>query len=296
MAVGTRLDHVGLIAVGGADARPFLQGLVSSDVVGLSPTRAGYAALLSAQGRYLHDFLMVEYGGVLLLMCEAARREDLLKRLKLYRLRSKVTLEDWTGRLEVMRVWGDGAAQLLSLDGATRGTARPLLGGAALIDPRLEELGVVLVGEAATLAMMTHGASPAEDGAWERHRLQLGIPDGSRDLEVDRALLLENGFDELNGIDWKKGCYVGQELTARTKYRGLVKKRLLPVIIDGTAPEPGTPLLVQGKEAGEMRSAQADLGLALVRLEYLGQVLSTQSATLTPRPAPWMQIPQADAG
>ena len=95
---------------------------------------------------------------------------------------------------------------------------------------------------------------------YDRLRISLGVPDGSRDLDVERSPLLENGFDELHGIDWDKGCFMGQELTARTKYRALIKKRLLPVDIDGPMPEPGTAVTADGKDAGVMRSAADGLG------------------------------------
>src|SRR5205085_709873 len=130
--------------------------------------------------------------------------------------------------------------------------------------------------------------------------------DGIRDLTVtgvqtcalpilsgpDRLIfLLESGFDELNGVDWQKGCYVGQELTARTKYRGLIKKRLFPVRIDGPAP-PGTEVALGGKDAGEMRSSRDGLGLALLRLDAVaaGQPLSAGGATLTPIQPDWMRV------
>ena len=126
---------------------------------------------------------------------------------------------------------------------------------------------------------------------YDRLRLSLGVPDGSRDLEVEKSILLENGFDELHGVDWDKGCFMGQELTARTKYRALIKKRLLPVTIDGPAPEPGTPVMANGKEAGVMRSVTEGLGLALLRLEYLEGAepadLTAGDARLTPRKPDW---------
>ena len=115
------------------------------------------------------------------------------------------------------------------------------------------------------------GLAPADFAAWDRRRLALGVPDGSRDLVPEKSLLLESGFDELNGIDWQKGCYVGQELTARTKYRGLVKKRLLPVRLDGPTPEPGALIVRDGQEAGEMRSARDGIGLALLRLDAVAE-------------------------
>jgi folate-binding protein YgfZ len=117
------------------------------------------------------------------------------------------------------------------------------------------------------------------------------VPDGSRDLPVEKAILLENGFDELHGIDWQKGCYMGQELTARTRYRGLVRKRLLPVEIDGPLPASGTPVMAGDKEAGEMRSGIDGLGLALLRLEHLDKgPLTAGGATLTPRKPDWVKF------
>ncbi len=113
------------------------------------------------------------------------------------------------------------------------------------------------------------GAGFAEAGftAYDHLRLRLGVPDGSRDLVLEKSILLEAGFDELNGVDWDKGCYIGQELTARTKYRGLVKRRLVPVAIDGPAPAPGTIVTADGRDVGEMRSSNDEAGLALLRIE-----------------------------
>src|SRR5207245_3225890 len=147
-------------------------------------------------------------------------------------------------------------------DGATARLDLPLEPGAAkaigdttvFVDPRLAELGARAVlprdGAAAVLAGLGFSAGAVAD--YERRRIALGVPDGSRDLPVEKAILLENGFDELNAIDWDKGCYMGQELTARTRYRGLVRKRLMPVTIEGPAPAFGAPLLLGEKEAGEM--------------------------------------------
>jgi folate-binding protein YgfZ len=124
--------------------------------------------------------------------------------------------------------------------------------------------------------------------AWDAHRISLGLPDGSRDLEAEKTVLLEAGFDELNGVSWSKGCYMGQELTARTKYRGLVKRRLVPVTIEGPAPAPGTPILRNGTEAGVLRSVAGGMGMALLRLEALGGPLACGAAHLTPRPPAWL--------
>ncbi len=163
----------------------------------------------------------------------------------------------------------------------------------ALVDPRLRALGarVILPREEIRETLIAAGIAEADFAAYDRHRLALGIPDGSRDLIVEKSILLESGFDELNGVDWQKGCYIGQELTARTKYRGLIKKRLFPVRIDGPAPASGTILSLDGKEAGEMRSSRDGTGLALLRRDAVveGQPLAAEGATLTPMQLEWMR-------
>lgn len=273
-----------ILAISGADRLTFLQGLVSNDVMRLLDGRAIHAAFLTAQGKYLHDFALVGLGDRVLLEGEKGRLDDLKRRLGLYRLRAQVSLEmlpDW----QVVLVWPD--TSVLGLEGDA-GTARPMFGGTGFIDPRLASLGArLLVPATAELPALEH--RPMADYA--RHRIALGVPEGSTDLPVEKAILLENGFDELNGVDWTKGCYIGQELTARTKYRGLVKKRLVPVTIEGPTPQPGTPILtVDGKDAGETRGAVDGIGLALVRLEHLESELTADGARLVPAKPAWAQF------
>jgi len=291
------LDDRGVLAVSGADRRHFLQGLVSNDVEKLAPDRALYAALLTAQGKYLHDFIMAEEGETIWLDAEAARLADLKRRLSSYRLRAKVALDE-RPELAVAAVFGEGAAAALGLLGEP-GTARPLAGGIVLADPRLAELGAraILPRESLRPTLNALGLVEADFAAWDRHRLALGIPDGSRDLVLDKSILLEAGFDELHGVDWQKGCYVGQELTARTKYRGLIKKRLFPVRIEGPAPPPGTMVTLDGHDAGDIRSSRDGLGLALLRLDAVGKGsgLSADAATLAPIHPDWMRIEGEDA-
>jgi tRNA-modifying protein YgfZ len=286
------LEERGVLAVAGPDRRAFLQGLVSNDVGKLSAECALYAALLTPQGKYLHDFIMVEAGEAIWLDAERARLADLRRRLSIYRLRAKAELAERPD-LAVAAVFGGDAPGRLGLP-QEPGLARPRDGGVALVDPRLAALGARLVMERADLARLAPKFAPAEPAAYDRHRLALGIPDGSRDLVPEKSILLESGFEELNGVDWQKGCYVGQELTARTKYRGLVKKRLFPVRIAGAPPAPGSALTLDGKEAGEMRSAQGGLGLALLRLDAVaeGRSLSAGDARLAVLRPEWMRLPQ----
>ena len=146
--------------------------------------------------------------------------------------------------------------------------------------------------EGARVLLADAGISETGFDSYDRLRLSLGIPDGSRDLVLEKSILLEAGFYELNGVDWEKGCYIGQELTARTKYRGLVKRRLMPVAIEGPTPPPGTIVTMDGREVGEMRSSRDGLGLALLRIEpaHDGRTLAAGDATLVPLRPTWMRL------
>src|SRR5215208_4399166 len=253
--------HRSVIAIGGPDRVDFLQGLISNDTTKVSPGHAVWAALLTPQGRFLNDMFVADGGdGTLLLETERERAAALAKKLSLYKLRSKVTVEDRGATLEVAVAYGPDAATTLPIEGAI-----------AFVDPRLSELGIRVIaptGATATL-LQARGFSAAPLQSYDELRVGLGVPDGSRDLVVDKALLLENGFDELNGVDWQKGCYMGQELTARTKYRALIRKRLLPVRVDGALPAPGTAILKDGQEVGELRSGSGDRALAMLKLDAL---------------------------
>ena len=291
------LDDRGLLAVSGADRRAFLQGLISNDVDKVAGDRAIYAALLTPQGKYLHDFFVAELGETLYLDGEAARLDDLGRRLGLYKLRSKVTIAPAGPGWAVAALIGPEALAKLQLP-SEPGRARAFAGGLAYVDPRLAAAGAraIVPAEGAASALEAAGFAAAPRTDYDRLRLSLGLPDGSRDLLVEKSILLENGFAELNGVDWDKGCYMRQELTARTRYRGLVKKRLMPVRIQGPAPAPGTPLLLGDKDAGEMRSASGDLGLALIRLEALeeaaasGTALTAGAARVTPIKPDWLAL------
>ncbi len=268
------LPDRGVVEVSGADRVAFLQGLVSNDVAAAAAGRAIWAALLTPQGKWLADFFILADADRLLLDCERAQAESLVQRLGRFRLRSAVTLRDLSDSLAVHVAW-DGAPALPEV-------------AIAAPDPRLPEAGWrVLCGT----------PQPADAGPedWDRHRLALGLPDGSRDMEAEKTVLLEAGFDELGGVSWSKGCYMGQELTARTKYRGLVKRRLVPVAIAGPTPDPGTPVLSRGAEVGAMRSSRDDLGLALLRIDALAQPLDCGQARLSPRLPSWLRLPEPRA-
>jgi folate-binding protein YgfZ len=290
------LEDRGILAVSGPDHRSFLQGLVSNDVEKVGPERALYAALLTAQGKYLHDFMMAEVDGAIWLDAEAAHFAALKRRLAVYRLRARAALDE-KPHLAVAAIFGDGALAATGLTGEP-GAAQPFGSGVIFVDPRLPALGArgILPRADIRQALREMGLSEAGFPAYDRLRLSLGIPDGSRDLMPEKSILLEAGFDELNGVDWLKGCYIGQELTARTKYRGLVKRRLMPVEIDGPTPAPGTIVTAGGREVGEMRSSRDELGLALLRINPSaeGEPLKAGDATLIAMKPGWMRLEGED--
>ena len=292
------LDDRGVLAVSGADRRSFLQGLVSNDVEKVGPAQARFAALLTAQGKYLHDFMIIEFDEALWLEAEARRLGDLRRRLSVYRLRAKAELDEQP-ELAVAVVFGAGALPAMGLSDEP-GAARRFGSGVALVDPRLTALGARCILPSIDIRPALTGIGLAESGfpAYDRLRIELGIPDGARDLVPEKSILLEAGFDELNGVDWQKGCYIGQELTARTKYRGLIKKRLMPVEIDGPAPAPGAIVTADGREVGEMRSSRDGLGLALLRIEPVieGKQLKAGDTALVVSKPGWMRLDDAVSG
>ena len=233
----------------------------------------------------------------LVIDCEAARLEDLKRRLGFFKLRAEVTIEDASDRLAVAALLGDGPDDSESLHGQ-EGQGGPFAGGICFVDPRFAGIGAraILPKDGAADALHAAGFTPATNEDYDQARLGYGLPDGSQDLTVEKSLLLESGFDELNGVDWDKGCYIGQELTARTRYRGLVRKRLMPVTIEGPLPPSGTPIMLGPKEAGEMRSGRGQAGIALLRLELVekaekqDEAFTAEGARLKAHKPAWMEI------
>ena len=216
-----RLESRGILSVGGEDRTTFLQGLISNDIDRVAVDRAIWAALLTPQGKYLHDFFVAGIDETLYLDCESDRLMDLGKRLHRYKLRAQVELGIGEG-MAVYALFGGGALDALNLS-ADAGAARSLRDGIVYTDPRLPAVGAraLLPACDAVNFLETLGFHAADTDSYETLRLEHGLSDGSRDLIVEKSTLLESNFDELHGVDWDKGCYMGQELTARTKYRGL---------------------------------------------------------------------------
>ncbi len=261
-----------VLFVAGEDRVSFLQGLVSNDVSLAAPGRAVWAALLTPQGKYLADFFVLSDGERLLLDCERGQAPMLAQKLSRFRLRAKAEVGETA--LGVFAGWN--------------GVPVTPPDAVAAPDPRLPDAGWRVLADPPL-------PCDADQADYDSHRLLLGLPDGTRDCEPDRTVLLEAGFDELDGISWTKGCYMGQELTARTRYRGLLKRRLVPVSATVALPPPGTALSVDGREVGTMRSSREMLGLAVLRLDHLHGALSFEGGTLQARVPGWMRLPESKA-
>jgi hypothetical protein len=288
-----RLDDRAVLAVTGPDARPFLHNLLTQNVEALEPGALRYAALLTPQGRLLHDlFLWGQADGVRLDVAASAR-DDLLRRLTLYRLRAKVQIEPTDEA--VFAEWlpfplpgpgGGGRPQDASGSPETSTPTPPRKGeGLRCVDPRSRDLGWRALGSSPPPE-----AELADAQAYDRHRLRHGVPDAARDGLSDRAYPIEADLDLLGAIDFKKGCFIGQETTSRMHRRGQVKTRLLPLVVEAAAP--GAEVLAGQLRAGEVTYAQGDRALALLRLDRVaGAALTVDGRPARVDPPAW--FPQA---
>lgn len=260
----TLLSHRTVIRLAGEDTLPFLQGLVTNDVMRLVTGAAVYAALLTPQGKFLHDFFLLRTGDGVLVDTDASRADDLTQRLGMYKLRSKVTIEK--SDMAVVSVWDVDVAMPDSLH--------------VFADPRISEMGWRIIGESAVITRWCQSKSIALAGkeAYEQMRIGHGVPEGVRDLVPEKSFLLPFGFEDLHGVDFNKGCYVGQEVTARSKHLGQLRKFIYKVQSRDTAlPPSGTPVYLGEHLAGEMRSSSGKTGLALLNTEDVGKARLIQA-------------------
>ncbi|MCB9965146.1 MAG: folate-binding protein YgfZ [Rhodospirillales bacterium] len=243
----------GLIRISGHDRFQFLQGLITNDITRLRTSPSLYSCLLTPNGKFLFDFFVTEDGDSCRLECEGGERaQDLLQKLKMYQLRADVTLQMEEERRVIYALLFPPAS-LLPQAAEHSGV------GAAYPDPRHPRMGLRSLNKPLSLP-----AAPFD--IWDTHRIKLGIPDGSRDMCPEKSTLLECGIDIFHGVSFDKGCYMGQELTARMHHRSLTKKTLVPVCFDGPPPAPFSDLRDdEGALIGEMRSSCGSFGLALVR-------------------------------
>ena len=253
-----RLDSRALIRVSGPDARPFLHNLLTQDVETLAGGELRFGALLSPPGRLLFDlFLLGEADGVLLDVA-ADRRDALLQRLTMYKLRARVTLEADDGHVFVC--W-------------------PGVAEGFITDPRLPALGGRRYGGDV--------AADAKEADWQAHRLALGVPDPASDALSDKTYPIEANFDLLNGVDFQKGCFVGQETTSRMKRRGSIRNRMLPLAFDGPPPPFGAEVLNGDLRAGELLTGMDGAAMALLRLDRLKGALTVDGRPVEVRRPDW---------
>jgi folate-binding protein YgfZ len=252
------LSDRAVLEIGGEDRASFLQGLVTSDVSGIGEGQGRFAGLLTPQGKILFDFFIAPRGDAFLVDCPKTMAADLIKRLTMYRLRAKVTIADVSARWRVGAAWGDGAEDWAK---ATAAAAYP--------DPRLPALGVRLLlddGQA-----LEPSAQPED---YEAHRISHAVPEGGKDYAYGDSYPHDACYDLLNGVSFKKGCFVGQEVVSRMQHRGTARTRVLAVSTKAPLPQGGVDILTDGSSVGRLGSAAGETGVALARLDRVRDALA----------------------
>ena len=259
------LPYRGVVKVSGVDARDFLNGLVTTDLTLLRPGLGRFGALLTPQGKITVDFLITEapagHGGGFLIDCPQALAQGLADKLGFYKLRAKVAVENLSDSLGVLAVW-DGDPAL-----------KPDL---AFADPRNAALGarILVPAELAQKVADLIGAELVDSTAYDAHRIAAGAPRGGLDFSYGDAFPHETNMDRLHGVDFDKGCYVGQEVVSRMQHRGTARTRTVRVAIEGAPPEAGSAILAGDKSVGTMGSSAGSAGLALLRIDRVADALA----------------------
>lgn len=265
------LPDRGVVKVAGEDARRFLNGLATNDIAEIVPGKARFAALLTPQGKIVADFIVAEApaedGGGFFLDVPKALAGALVEKLNFYKLRAKVICEDLSAILGVMAIW-DGAGESEY--------------GLCYTDPRLAALGMrcMLPPHLAADAADDIGAALVEPAAYEAHRIALGVPRGGEDFMYGDAFPHEADMDQLAGVDFEKGCYVGQEVVSRVEHRASARSRVVPIAYDEFAPSSGLPVTAGEKQIGHLGSTARGHGLALLRLDRVEDALASGTPLL----------------
>jgi folate-binding protein YgfZ len=259
------LPDRGVVKISGIDARDFLNGLVTTDVTLLRPGLGRFGALLTPQGKITVDFLITEapsgHGGGFLIDCPRALAQGLTDKLGFYKLRAKVAVENLSDSVGVLAAWDGDPAVMPDLSFA---------------DPRRAALGwrILIPVELAQKVADLIGADLVDSGAYDAHRIASGVPRGGLDFMYGDAFPHETNMDRLHGVDFEKGCYVGQEVVSRMQHRGTARTRTIRVILESASPEPGAAILAGDKSVGTMGSAAGPHGLALIRVDRVADALA----------------------
>ncbi|NRG19731.1 folate-binding protein YgfZ [Rhizobiales bacterium] len=285
------LTSRGVVHVTGPEAHGFLHNLVTCDMNDVEKDGAAYGALLTPQGKVLFDFIMVNIDDGYLADVRRDAAGELAKRLTFYKLRAKVEVKDVSDDLAVLAAWGTDET--------------PEMPATVVRDPRLAALGFRAIGARIGLGadLASPGLETSDEDAYHAHRISLGVPEGGIDFPFADAFPHDADMDDLDGVAFDKGCYVGQEVVSRMKHRGTARKRVIIVHGDGDLPEPGTGIEAGGKPAGTLGSSSGAAGLALVRLDRIkdaldaGESITAAGVTLRPAIPAWASFdwPKAQA-
>ena len=265
------LPDRGVVKIAGDDARAFLNNLITSDIDELTPGKARFGALLTPQGKIVADFLVTEapagHGGGLLIDCPRELAQPLTTKLGFYKLRAKVTVENLSDGLGVLAIWDGEPAMKPDLTFA---------------DPRSAALGtrILVPSDLAEKTASVLGAELVDEAAYEAHRIASGVPRGGIDFAYGDAFPHETNMDRMAGVDFDKGCYIGQEVVSRMQHRGTARTRIVAVTLDGTTPVAGTEIRAADKPVGTMGSSAGNHGLALVRADRATDALDAGATLL----------------
>ena len=273
-----KLDDRIIIEIIGTDSKGFLQPLITNNIDLVSSKKSIYAALLSPQGKYIFDFFIFEnsINGHLSIDCAKNRCAELLEKLNIYKLRYKINF-NINNNISIFSIYGTDYSELelklkeVSLEGSTEKINNNII----LVDPRTKKLGLRIYSD---LSSPIEGFNKIPDGEksdLDYIRIELSVPNPDLDLEIEKSFLIENNFEFINAIDFKKGCYVGQENTARQKYRGNAKKKLFLIRIIGNDIINGTKIYYNERVVGTMRSSCKDIGLATIRTDFYEEYKNT---------------------
>lgn len=285
------LDDRALIGVSGDDAEKFLQDLLTNDIAALEPDHWQYTALLSPQGKILFAFFIARRDAGFVIDCGAPLRDDLIKRLTLYKLRADVEIDLMDDTHAIVALWpaSPGSITLSGHDTIAQICAR---------DPRVDGAGWRCLMRGAEISAWAdhNNYMSADTTAYDAHRLALGLP-GDGDIGSGTRFIHESNLDKLNAVSFSKGCFIGQEVVSRVEHRSSARKRMMPFAVSGPAPAIGDEIRAGGKSIGEICSVNDDMALGLVRLDRLVSPddetartapLQAGAATLTPRPPDWL--------